>query len=172
MESLYLYPWPRFLNTLKHPLTLGASPFKSKLRTPSSVQVWVLFPCLLKVFSFSDRWNLKLNCHEIMPWFPFPTPPFSVSEPGVLICCPINSDRTMSVFADWKSPTYQLCYTLWLLSGNKKLPPPWNVCTWGTSIPSNCLVNLPGSVSGYHLTSQALLWEQVSPSHFFNVYIK
>lgn len=92
MESLYLYPRPRFLDTLKHPLTLGTSPFKSKSRTPSSVQVWVLFPCLLKVFSFSDKQNLKLNCREITTWFPFPTLPFS----GSSLVCSFAAPLTMT----------------------------------------------------------------------------
>lgn len=76
------------------------------------------FPCLWTAFSFSDVWNLMLKvCYKSMLWFPFPTHPFGISEPIVLICCPVN-DRMMSVFAFCKSPavSYQLCYpliTLW-----------------------------------------------------------
>lgn len=76
MQLLYLYAWPHFLNTVKHPLALGKGPFMGGIPPPSQglsqfCEVRFLFPCLLKVVSFFDKRNLKLNCllqkHALVP---------------------------------------------------------------------------------------------------------
>lgn len=141
----------------KESLGLG-SPLQVK-DSPSSVQVCSLFPCRSKVFSFSDKQpEVKLSVTKARSSSHFPPHilvflSLASSFAALLIttercqCWPTEKGIRLLIscatprhyFLETK--TSQLCKT----------------CAGGTSTRSNCLVNLPDSVCGYHLTSRTLL---------------